>query len=109
MPNFHQPPQADLRGSEASSVSSRLSGTSDGRRDLGRLFFVILSLTGRRGLADFWRFWPRGQLRGDTLHPKAVLDISLIHDLYFLTMVEGANGRKNAHSASAAEKQFLIT
>ena len=63
---------------------------------------------GTRGPADFYRFWRRGRLRGDTLHPKAVLEISLTHDLYFLTMVEGANGRKNAHSASSAEKQIII-
>jgi hypothetical protein len=37
----HQPPQPDIRDGEASSTSTRLSRSSDGRRDLGRIFCVI--------------------------------------------------------------------
>ena len=35
------------------------------------------------------------------------LDIFLSHDLYSLTMVEGANWHRKAHSACAAERQVL--
>ena len=68
-PNFHQPPQADLCRSEASAASYRLSGTSDGRRGFGRIFFIIFSLPGRRGPANFRRFWRLGWLFGYTLRP----------------------------------------
>jgi len=40
--------------------------------------------------------------------PLAVLDISLSRDLYFLTIVGGANGHKDALSVSPAEKEILI-
>ena len=42
------------------------------------------------------------------LHFPTVLDISSSRDLYFLTMVGGVNGHKDAHSATISEKQTLI-
>jgi hypothetical protein len=37
-------------------TAHRLSGSSGGRRDLSRIFFLISSRPGRRGLSDFRRF-----------------------------------------------------
>jgi hypothetical protein len=50
---LHMSPQADLCRRQASTASYRLSGTSDGRRDRCRIFFMIFTLPGTRGLGDF--------------------------------------------------------
>ena len=45
--SHHQPPQAELFGKQATFAADRLSGASDGRQDMQRIFFIILSLTAR--------------------------------------------------------------
>jgi hypothetical protein len=50
------PPQADLCRSDASAASDRFAGSPDGRRDRCRIFYMIFSYPGRRGLGDFRSF-----------------------------------------------------
>jgi hypothetical protein len=60
----HRPSQVNVRGGEAASSPDRLSGASDGRRELGRVFIMIFSSCVWRAPGDFRLTWRRGRLPG---------------------------------------------
>ena len=106
--SHHRPPQADICGGETSSPPGCFARVPDERLDLGRIFFMIFSLTRRRGLVDFRRFChPQPHWRDirrlliRSWHPFESRFTLALDDRWERWV-------KSARSASEAENQFLI-
>jgi len=73
-----------------------------------RLFFMIFSLPGRKGLGDLWSFLRLERHQGYIPGSQAVPDIFLSRDLQLLTMAGWENRDKDSQSDIAAENEILI-
>jgi hypothetical protein len=93
----HRPPQADLCGGETSAPLYRLSGSPPGRRDLGRISYMIFIFPGRRSPADFRYPSACRRLPGPFLPVPTQFDKRQLLDLLSPTMGRVKIAATNAH------------
>jgi len=80
---------ADVCGGEASSASGCLSRALDGRRDSGRIFFMIFSPAGGEVWVISGAFSASNGVRQTSQRSPAILDIFLSFGLPFPSLIDG--------------------